>query len=55
MLTIIDEIDVRGIRAWLFLLTKPFARSGARADARRLKELIESGKPLLGRETGGEA
>jgi len=42
-LTIIDEIDVGGVRAWLFLLTKPFVRAGARADARRLKKLIESG------------
>jgi Polyketide cyclase / dehydrase and lipid transport len=54
-LTIIDEIDEGGVRAWLFLLTKPFVSAGARADARRLKELIESGKPPSGRETGSEA
>jgi len=54
-LTITDEIDVYEVRAWLFLLTKPFVRAGARADARRFKELIEAGKPPSGRETSREA
>lgn len=45
-LTIIDEIDARGsFRSLSLLLTKSRVQARARADARRLKELIETGQP----------
>jgi hypothetical protein len=45
-LTITDQIDVRGgFRTLGFLLTKPLVKARARADARRLKALIETGQP----------
>jgi uncharacterized protein YndB with AHSA1/START domain len=42
-LTITDDINASGVRAFALLLAKLIVRARARDDARRLKEMLESG------------
>jgi uncharacterized protein YndB with AHSA1/START domain len=44
-LSIIDDVDWRGVTSLLARLTKPVVKFGARADARRLKRLLEAPEP----------
>ncbi len=46
-LSMIGDVDFRGLNSLLALLTKPIVGFGARADARRLKRLLEAAEPPL--------